>query len=56
MTDWQPLETAPKNGMPMLWFGRWKPFDILKGGEPAMIIGVLIEWQPTETAPIPLIP
>lgn len=31
--DWLPIEEAPKNGKRLLFGGRWKPFDILQGGE-----------------------
>lgn len=39
---WRPIAMAPKDGSPMLWLGRWKPFDILQGGGPAMII---VRWS-----------
>jgi hypothetical protein len=30
---WLDISTAPKDGSRMLWAGKWKPFDILPGGE-----------------------
>lgn len=35
---WRPIEGAPRDGKPYLWFGRWKPYDILAGGGPCQMI------------------
>jgi hypothetical protein len=35
---WRPISTAPKDGSRILWFGMWKPFDIIKTASPAMYI------------------
>jgi hypothetical protein len=30
---WFDIRTAPRDGSQMLWAGKWRPFDILPGGE-----------------------
>ena len=35
---WQPISSAPKDGTQVLMFGRWRPHDILPGGEPCMLV------------------
>lgn len=35
---WELIETAPKDGSQILFYGKWKPFDILPGGEDCIII------------------
>jgi len=32
MGEWRDIQTAPKDGSQMLWYGKWKPYEHLKGG------------------------
>lgn len=34
MSEWRTIDSAPKDGTAVLFFGRWKGFDIVPGGEP----------------------
>jgi hypothetical protein len=38
--DWETIETAPRDGTSVLLGGRWRPFDILPGGEWCCVVAI----------------
>lgn len=48
MTEWQDIATAPRDGTTVLLGGRYRPFDILPGGEWCSIIAA---WSTFSSVP-----